>query len=106
MAGGIEDRVRALENRLERLDVYEQALQDAIDRAVAAVGERAAELESRVSTIADRSAIVAELAALIRSDPHLRELLRGPRGIPGLDGNPGPPGDAGATVIRERTISG
>lgn len=50
----------------------------------------------------DTEAVIAR----IKTDPQLRELLRGPRGLPGTDGKPGPQGDAGATVIREQRVVG
>lgn len=96
----LREDVARLERRVHTWELWAQT--DGLDFPRA--GTRLSELESKL--VIDRQAIVARLVAEIRADPGLRELLRGPRGLPGLDGEKGPPGDAGSTVIREQRIVG
>ena len=95
-----EREQEVLERRLDILESWAQDPQVAFPEA----GTRLRKLELQL--VLDHKAIVAAVVAQIRSDPQLRELLRGPRGLAGDPGKPGPPGDAGATVIRETRISG
>lgn len=105
---GLVDRAIAASGEFETATKRTLAVLEAwarlSERPPAQVGQLLDELVARPAV--DRQAIIAGLVDQIRRDPQLRELLRGPRGMPGVDGGPGPKGDSGATVIREVKISG
>jgi len=96
----LEGRVGETERRLNVLESWAAEPSAPFPHA----GSRLAALEAKVEL--DQRALITAVVDQIRKDPQLRELLRGPRGIPGLDGDKGPPGDAGQTVLREVRISG
>jgi chromosome segregation ATPase len=108
--GELHDRVQALSVVPSQVRDLEAALQECRQR----LADQQAELEELRQQIGAFRAQVAGLqqrdaAAVverIKTDPALRELLRGPRGLAGTDGKPGPAGDNGATVIREVKIHG
>lgn len=99
----IEDDVAQLRTHVQQLTQHQatelQNLRDEFEAFKAALPEGA---PGRAGKDVD----AADVIARIRTDPQLRELLRGPRGLPGLDGKNGAPGHDGKDIIREVRISG